>query len=184
MTPLSPHRGARTGVTAARPKSRASTASREGRRPFHNPELWPDTVLTALARAWTVTIIATTLLFAVLAIAPMWDGAIFRQALRDALRADPELAQPVDEAAADAPAGCETSSPSTVTCQASSGPAATTSRSGPTENRWLPRLSDAAGKSSNATPQGGEGVSAAALASFSRGNSAKLHVVPVHSASA
>jgi hypothetical protein len=61
-----------------------------------------------------VTTIATTLLFAAIAVAPIWDGAIFRQALREALSSDPELAQPIDEA----PAGCESSSPSTMTCLA------------------------------------------------------------------
>jgi len=108
-------------VTGARPKSRASTASRERRRPFREPESHPDTVLTALARAWTVTTIATTLLLAVLAIAPIWDGATFRQALRGALSADPEMAQPIDEAPADAPAGCESSSASAMTCQSDAG---------------------------------------------------------------
>lgn len=92
---------------AERPRNRTLTAaSRQRRRLFRGPGPWPDTTeaLAALARAWTVTAIATVLLLAALAIAPIWDGAIFTQALRDALSGDPQLMQPVDEAPADDPA--------------------------------------------------------------------------------
>jgi hypothetical protein len=64
--------------------------------------------LAALAPAWTVTTIATALFLVALAIAPIWDGAIFVQALRDALSGDPQLMmQPIDEAPADTPADRE-----------------------------------------------------------------------------
>jgi hypothetical protein len=58
--------------------------------------------LVALARAWTVTTIVAALLLAALAVAPMWDGAIFLQALRDALGRDPQLMQPIEETPAEA----------------------------------------------------------------------------------
>jgi hypothetical protein len=64
---------------------------------------WPNAteVLAALVRAWTVTTIAAALLLAALAVAPVWDGAIFMQALRDALGRDPQLMQPIDKTLAD-----------------------------------------------------------------------------------
>lgn len=64
---------------------------------------WPNAIdaLAALVRAWTVTTIAVALLLAALAVAPMWDGAIFMQALRDGLGRDPQLMQPIDETPAD-----------------------------------------------------------------------------------
>jgi hypothetical protein len=43
--------------------------------------------------------VATT--FVALAIAPIWDRTIFVQALDEALRGDPEVAQSVGDAAAD-----------------------------------------------------------------------------------
>ena len=64
--------------------------------------------MAALARAWTVTTIATVLFFVALAIAPIWDGAIFKRALRDSLSGDPQLMQPLNEVPADAPADRET----------------------------------------------------------------------------
>ncbi|MGH7211712.1 MAG: hypothetical protein ACREF1_09655 [Acetobacteraceae bacterium] len=75
-----------------------------------DPGPWPDATeaVVALARAWAVTTIATSLLFAALAVAPMWDSAIYVQALRASLSGDPELMQPADEAVADAPVGRET----------------------------------------------------------------------------
>ncbi len=96
---------------AERPRNRISTASsRQRRRLFRAPGRRPDTTeaLAALARAWTVTTIATVLFLVALAIAPVWDGAIFMQALRDALSGDPQLTQPIDEAPAAAPADRET----------------------------------------------------------------------------
>jgi hypothetical protein len=92
---------------AERPRNKTSTAaSRQRRRLFRGPGLWPDTTgaLAALARAWTVTTIATVLFLVALAIAPVWDGAIYIQGLRDALSGDPQLMQPINEAPADAPA--------------------------------------------------------------------------------
>jgi hypothetical protein len=92
---------------AERPRNRTSTtASRKRRWLFRGLGPWPDTTeaLAALARAWTVTTIATVLFLVALAIAPVWDGAIFMQALRDALSGDPQLMQPIDEVPADAPA--------------------------------------------------------------------------------
>ena len=105
LRPSSRHHKAPGAVIAQRPRNRTSTAaSRQRRRIFHGPGPCPGTteVLTALARAWQVTTIATALLLATLAIAPIWDRAIFMQALRDALSGDPQLTQPVDEAPANA----------------------------------------------------------------------------------
>ena len=81
--------------------------SRKGRRLFRGPGPWPDAAgaLAALARAWTVTTIATALLVAALAVAPIWDGAIFLQGLHDSLTGDPQLTMPIDEDPADASAG-------------------------------------------------------------------------------
>jgi hypothetical protein len=86
---------------AKRPRNRAL---RKGRRFSGGLRPWPDAtvVLAALARAWTVTIIAAALLLSALAVAPMWDTAIFLQALRDALARDPQLMQPIEEIPADA----------------------------------------------------------------------------------
>jgi hypothetical protein len=92
---------------AERPRNRKSTAaSRQRRRLFRSLGPWPDTTgaLATLARAWMVTTIATVLFLLVLAIAPVWDGVIFMQGLRDALRGDPQLTLPIDEIPADAPA--------------------------------------------------------------------------------
>jgi hypothetical protein len=103
----------------ARSGNRASPVSRKGRWLFRAPTPWPDATeaLIALARAWTVTTIATALLSAALAVAPMWDNAIFMQGLRDALSSDPELPQMFD-AGAGASVGCGFSLPSTMKCQA------------------------------------------------------------------
>jgi hypothetical protein len=96
---------------AERPRNKTSTAaSRPRRRLFRGLGPWPDTTgaLAALARAWTVTTIATILFLVAIAIAPVWDGAIYMQGLRDALRGDPQLMPPIDEAPADASADRET----------------------------------------------------------------------------
>ena len=96
---------------AERPSNRTSTAaSRQRRRLFRGPGPWPETTeaLAALARAWTVTTIATVLFLVALAIAPVWDGAIYIQGLRDALSGDPQLMQPINEAPGGAPANRET----------------------------------------------------------------------------
>ena len=91
---------------AERQRNKTSTAVSRQRRRFRGPGPWPDTTdaLAALAQAWTVTMIATALFLVALAIAPIWDGAIFMQALCDALRGDPQLMQPLDEAPVDDPA--------------------------------------------------------------------------------
>lgn len=85
---------------AERPKNKApARVSRKGQRRFHNPGTWPDAaqILAALARAWTVTIIATTFLAAALTIAPIWDTAIYLRALHDTLSGGPAPALPSDE---------------------------------------------------------------------------------------
>lgn len=93
-----------------RPRNRNSTTASRKRRLFRTPGPWPDTTqaLAALERAWTVTVIATLLFLAALAVAPVWDGAIFMQGLRDALSGDPQLMLTIDEVPADAPADRET----------------------------------------------------------------------------
>ncbi len=53
-------------------------------------------IFIALARAWMVTIIATALLCIALAVAQVWDRAIYMDGLRDALSRDPQMAQPLD----------------------------------------------------------------------------------------
>jgi hypothetical protein len=88
-------RGHRQPLTRlARLRKRAAKAAGFSRlRPL------PDTsaALPALARAWVVTMVATTLLAAALAVAPLWDREIYLRALRDALSTNPELAQLVDD---------------------------------------------------------------------------------------
>jgi hypothetical protein len=54
-------------------------------------------VLAALARAWSVAMIAVILLGGALALAAIWNGAIFCEALHEALSTNPELPQPADE---------------------------------------------------------------------------------------
>jgi hypothetical protein len=87
---------------AERPRNRVSIATRK-RRTFRSPDPWPDAsdAFEALARAWIVAMIATTLLAVALAVAPFWDRTTFLQALRDAVSTNPEMAQPVDDAPAD-----------------------------------------------------------------------------------
>jgi hypothetical protein len=73
-----------------------SIGRRRGRR---HPGQWPDATaaLTALFRAWMTTVVASLLFVAALAVSQVWDGAVFRQALRDSLASDPQLAQPIDD---------------------------------------------------------------------------------------
>jgi hypothetical protein len=74
------------------PKHRAQKAIlRKRRRRLHDfgRTLNATDALTALARAWTVTTIATALLLAALAIAPVWDSDVFLKALNDEL-SDPQ----------------------------------------------------------------------------------------------
>lgn len=49
----------------------------------------PDQALSAALSAWITTFIATTLLAAALAIAPVWDSAVYLRALPAALRLAP-----------------------------------------------------------------------------------------------
>ena len=44
-----------------------------------------DTPLTALMRAWTTTMLATTVLIAALALSQIWDSAVFFRALGDSM---------------------------------------------------------------------------------------------------
>ena len=76
---------------------------------LRSPTRWPDgtDAFSALARAWSVTTVALALLLAALVLAPMWDRAIFMQALREALSRDAQLMQSL-EAPADSSAGPET----------------------------------------------------------------------------
>jgi hypothetical protein len=76
---------------------------------LRSPSRWPDgaEAFGALARAWQVTTVALTLLLAALVLAPMWDRAIFMQALREALSRDAQLMQSL-QAPADSSAGPKT----------------------------------------------------------------------------
>jgi hypothetical protein len=47
-----------------------------------------DDPLAALASAWRVSLVASVLLFTALAIAPIWDSAIYMKALNQALTMD------------------------------------------------------------------------------------------------
>lgn len=73
--------------------NRAARAFRQRPRAFRAPPAWPDMTeaMIALARAWSVTTIALTLLLAALALAPLWDPAIFMQALHQALSGDSRM---------------------------------------------------------------------------------------------
>jgi hypothetical protein len=133
-TPLdarsSPHHNVPGAVMAKCPRNRISTvASRKPQQLFRGPGPWPDTTeaLAVLARAWTVTTIATVLFVVALTIAPVWDGAIYMQGLRDSLSGDPQLTQLIDEA-----------------CQRPGGPresaCAIAHRVLPIEHRFSPRL--------------------------------------------
>lgn len=44
-----------------------------------------NTTLSALATAWTTTMIATTVFLAALALSRVWDSAVFLQALQENL---------------------------------------------------------------------------------------------------
>jgi hypothetical protein len=87
---------------ADRSRKRVSISPPKRQKSCRGVEPWPSAgeALIALTRAWVVATIATALLVAALAIAPVWDRAIFTQALRDALSTGPEMAQPADSAPA------------------------------------------------------------------------------------
>lgn len=77
-----------------RPKHGAQAAIARKRRPRFRDfgrTLDATDALTALARAWTMTMIAAALLLAALAIAPVWDAGVFLKALTDKL-SDPQPA--------------------------------------------------------------------------------------------
>lgn len=84
---------------AERSNKGRATVARKVRRGFHGRGPMPDApaALAALARAWTVTTIATALLVGALVIAPFWDTAIYLQALQDTLTSSPTLTPPTDE---------------------------------------------------------------------------------------
>ena len=48
-----------------------------------------DRCLSALARAWITTFVATTLLVTALAMASVWDRTVYLQALQDVVTTDP-----------------------------------------------------------------------------------------------
>jgi len=48
-----------------------------------------DLCLSALAAAWVVTFVATTGLFAALAIETVWDKSVYMQTLREVVITDP-----------------------------------------------------------------------------------------------
>jgi hypothetical protein len=48
-----------------------------------------DTCLSALATAWVITFVATTGLFAALAVESVWDTTVYVRALNDVVMADP-----------------------------------------------------------------------------------------------
>jgi hypothetical protein len=69
--------------------------------------------LTALAQAWSVTTISVVALSAAVALAPMWDRAIFVKSLLEALNTNPEMLQlsgaVTDSAPADQASNVQTS---------------------------------------------------------------------------
>ena len=93
----------------ARPPSRGFYWPRQKfRRPA--PGLPGTDILTALARAWSVTSISVVMLSVAVCLAPMWDRATFVKSLIEALNSDPEMLQlAVTDAAADQVSGAESS---------------------------------------------------------------------------
>jgi hypothetical protein len=86
-------------VRAERQGNRPLMARRARQRPCRRPapSLTETEVLAALVRAWLAAMIAVVLLCGALALASIWDGAIFCDALHEALTTNPELPQPADE---------------------------------------------------------------------------------------
>jgi hypothetical protein len=85
-------------------RNRRPIAVRGPRRPSRRTT--PPTeaeVLISMARAWLTATSAVVLFCGALALAPIWDRAIFSEALREALTTNPELPQPADEGPVDAP---------------------------------------------------------------------------------
>jgi hypothetical protein len=83
---------------AERRKVRVSTAVWIRRRSLRRRWQLPDAsdALAALLQAWATTVVASLLLVSALAVSQLWDGVVFRHAMRDALTSDPQLAQPID----------------------------------------------------------------------------------------
>jgi hypothetical protein len=92
-----------------KPRAFAAT-SRNRRRGRRRPGQWPDATLAlmALGRAWTTTVLASALFIGALAVAQVWDGAVFLRALHDALSRDPRLEQPIADVPVADPADGET----------------------------------------------------------------------------
>ena len=85
---------------ADREKSKAwIAAARKSRRSSRRGAGWPDAteMLAALVYAWTVTVFASALLVGAVAVARVWDGAVFRHALLGTLSRDPGSLQPFDD---------------------------------------------------------------------------------------
>jgi hypothetical protein len=89
-------------VAERRRTRRVWTASIGRHRGRRYPGRQPDAsdALTALARAWTTTVVASLIFVAALAVSEVWDGAVFDRALRDTLSRDAQLPQPSDDLAA------------------------------------------------------------------------------------
>jgi hypothetical protein len=82
-------------ITAERLSNRVLRAPHLRRRPRRRPTLWftGTCVVTALARAWSVTTTTVVLLSVAVSLAPMWDRAIFVKSLLEALNTNPTLLQ-------------------------------------------------------------------------------------------
>ena len=91
---------------AERRKTKPTNAVASARRRVRQPA---DTgqMLDALLRAWTVTVVASAFLIGAVAVAPLWDWTIYRQALADTLRGGPQFEQASSELPAAGPAVLE-----------------------------------------------------------------------------
>jgi hypothetical protein len=90
-----------------RRRKRTLIAARPWRTPRRRAGQWLTEidVLTALERAWLAATLAAVLFCGALALAAIWDRAIFLEALHEALTRNPEWPQPPDEIPGDAAAG-------------------------------------------------------------------------------
>lgn len=96
------------GRMTERPKRTAPIAlSRKGRRLVRNRGPSPDATdaLTALVRAWAVTMFATTLFAAALGVSQIWDTATYLRALQTTLSRNATLMLPPEDDPADVAAG-------------------------------------------------------------------------------
>jgi hypothetical protein len=80
-------------------RAKTTTAAWRRSRPRRRNE-GPDgvTVLAALSRAWATSVLASAILLAAVALSRVWDEAVFRQALQNALHLDPQCEQPIQDA--------------------------------------------------------------------------------------